>query len=399
MIELEEYIRVGTDYHRSVEVPLTKDTIRTMIGWNRQTLIDDFGKDAISQIKKYKGFCTIPSHTAYQREVGGFYNKYHELSYQPTSNGSFKNIEALLHHIFGDQYLLGLDYLTLIWRKPTQRLPVLCLVSDERNTGKTTFLHLLKMIFEYNMTLNTNEDFKSRFNSEWSGKCIIAVDEVELNRSEDSERIKNLSTAKYSKTEAKGKDRVEVEFFSKLIFCANKEENFIKTDEKEIRYWVRKIPTLEGIVDPDYEDKMKAEVASFTCFLTHRKLSTIEKTRMWFTKEQIYTEALRLLVQGNRTTIEKELEELIMDELAYFEIAELCYTSQNLVEMLAKRNVRVSNQHLSSILKDKFNLVPINSSYQLFRSDFSSVGATNSINAKGRFFKFRKARFTNKAVD
>ena len=175
MKDLDQYIRVGTDYYRSVEIPLTIDTIKGMIRWNRQTVIDDFGKDALLRIMKYKGFCTIPSHIAYQREVRGFYNKYHELSYQSTIEGSFEHIDKFLHHIFGDQYLIGLDYLTLIWRKPTQILPVLCLVSIERNTGKTTFLNLLKMIFENNMTVNTNEDFRSRFNSEWAGKCIVAV--------------------------------------------------------------------------------------------------------------------------------------------------------------------------------------------------------------------------------
>ena len=56
------------------------------------------------------------------------------------------------------------------------------------------------------MTINNNEDFRSRFNSDWASKLIIAVDEVLLDKREDSERLKNLSTAKSYKTEAKGKD-------------------------------------------------------------------------------------------------------------------------------------------------------------------------------------------------
>ena len=43
-------------------------------------------------------------------------------------------------------------------------LPNLLLVSSERNTGKTTFLNLLKLIFGENVTFNTNEDFRSQFN-------------------------------------------------------------------------------------------------------------------------------------------------------------------------------------------------------------------------------------------
>jgi hypothetical protein len=57
------------------------------------------------------------------------------------------------------------------------------------------------------MTYNKNEDFRSQFNSDWASKLIIAVDEVLLDKVEDSERIKNLSTARTFKTEAKGKDQ------------------------------------------------------------------------------------------------------------------------------------------------------------------------------------------------
>jgi len=42
-------------------------------------------------------------------------------------------------HIFGDQIELGLDYLQLLYQKPVQILPIVCLVSKERSTGKTTF--------------------------------------------------------------------------------------------------------------------------------------------------------------------------------------------------------------------------------------------------------------------
>lgn len=52
---------------------------------------------------------------------------------------------------------------------------------------------------------NINEDFRSQFNSDWAGKLLIVVDEVLLNRREDSERLKNLSTTLSYKVEAKVK--------------------------------------------------------------------------------------------------------------------------------------------------------------------------------------------------
>lgn len=129
----------------------------------------------------------------------------------------------MLRHIFGEQYELGLDYLQLLYLQPIQKLPILLLVSEERNTGKSTFLNFLKLLFQNNVTFNTNEDFRSQFNSDWAGKLLIVVDEVLLNRREDSERLKNLSTTLSYKVEAKGKDRDEIAFFAKFVLCSNNE--------------------------------------------------------------------------------------------------------------------------------------------------------------------------------
>ena len=81
------------------------------------------------------------------------------------------------------------------------------------------------------MTVNTNEDFRSNFNSEWASKLIVATDEVLLNRREDSERFKTLSTARTFKLEAKGKDRLEIEFFAKFVLCSNNEDNPVIIDQ------------------------------------------------------------------------------------------------------------------------------------------------------------------------
>ncbi len=396
MDDLKKYIRVGVDYYQEVEIPLTYDNLKTLKKWNKQTIIDDFGREAIKDIMKCISFCVIPSHTNFRKVVNECYNRYEQLSYKPSKVGEWNNIELFLRHIFGDQYDFGLDYMTLLWNKPNQILPILCLVSKEKNTGKTTFLNLLKSIFESNMTLNTNEDFRSRFNSDWAGKLIIAIDEVLLDKIEDSERIKNLSTARYYKKESKGIDREEVEFFGKFILCSNNDENFVKIDVNEIRYWVRNIPVLENAFNTRLLDEMKKEIPSFVYHLGTRNLSTKEETRMWFTKEQIHTEALNLLLRGNKTTIEKEIDELLIDEFSNSELEELCYSSKNLVEMLKVRNFTSTSSYVTSILKNKYNLASRNSSYKYYRSDYiveNLPQPINFTNQKGRFFTFQKTDF------
>lgn len=398
MNKLSKYIRVGVDYYREVTIPMTGEDLKVLQRWNKQTIIDDFGKGVLDEIEKYDGFCFIPVHQHFQKVINGFYNRYEPISYK-LREGSWESIKTLLQHIFGEQFELGLDYLTLLWQQPTQVLPILCLVSEERNTGKTTFLNLLKAIFEGNMTLNTNDDFRSPFNSGWAGKLIIAIDEVLLDKKEDSERIKNLSTAKYFKSEAKGKDKEEVEFFGKFVLCSNNEENFVKIDANEIRYWVRKVPTLGKTVNPDMLNLLIKEVPSFAYFLSNRTVATPKATRMWFTKEQIHTDALTVLIRGNRTSVEKELEEMLKDEFTVFEELQLCYTTKNLVNMLKNRGVNTSSNYVATLLKTKYGLESDkNSSYKWYRSEIFNVDNSNAdgfTSEKGRYFIFQREKFAN----
>jgi len=393
---MKEYIRVGTEYFKEVLCPLMSgDNMKSLIKWNKATIIDDFGKDSLKAIKKYETFCTFPSHINYQREINNFYNKYEPLSYYVSEKGDWENIKLFLQHLFGNQYELGLDYLTILWKHPSQILPILCLVSVERNTGKSTFLKLLKLIFEGNMTINKNEDFRSRFNSDWAGKLIVAVDEVLLDKKEDSERIKNLSTSNHYKLEGKGVDKAEIEFFGKFILCSNNEENFIKIDDLEIRYWVIRVNPFAK-ENPDLLEQMRKEIVSFAYHLTHREIETQRTTRMWFTKEQIYTKALDVLVRGNRTSIEKEIEEFLIDQFCTLELDELYYTTKDLHEQLNLANIRVGKNYVSKIITDSFKLEPKNSSYNLYRLDLSNVGKKWSVyteNRKGRFYTFKREEF------
>ncbi|WP_304473728.1 primase-helicase family protein, partial [uncultured Duncaniella sp.] len=215
------YIRVGTDYYREVNRPQANGTTcKCLVYWRASTIKADFGKDYLNDVPKYDCFCTVPSHTDYRKIIGNAYNLYEPISHQPMTV-DWSAIDGLLHHIFEEHYEYGLDYIQLLYQMPLQKLPILILVSEQRNTGKTTFLNLLKAIFQDNATFNTNEDFRSKFNSDWAGKLLIMVDEVLLSRREDSERLKNLSTATSYKMESKGKDRNEMVFFGKFVLCSN----------------------------------------------------------------------------------------------------------------------------------------------------------------------------------
>ncbi len=267
-----------------------------------ETLRQDYGKDYIGSVPKYDGFCTVPEHLNYRPIIGQFLNLYEPIDHVP-KEGDFSHIQSLVCHIFGEQYELGMDYLQLLYLQPIQKLPILLLVSEERNTGKSTFLNFLKLLFQNNVTFNTNEDFRSQFNSDWAGKLLIVVDEVLLNRREDSERLKNLSTTLSYKVEAKGKDRDEIAFFAKFVLCSNNEYLPVIIDAGETRYWVRKIDRLQSD-DTDFLQKLKAEIPAFLHFLPHRQLSTNKESRMWFNPTLLHTEALQKIIRSNRNRLE-----------------------------------------------------------------------------------------------
>ena len=394
MLKKVKFLRIGTDYYKQVDVPINdNETVSKLISWKKQTIIDDYGKDFLKQIESYEGFITVPSHTNYKGIINGFYNQYEPVDFELVE-GEFPNTEQFLNHIFGDQYELGLDYISILWKKPKHILPILSLVSKERNTGKTTFLNWLKLIFGGNMTLNKNEDFRSQFNSDWASKLIIAIDEVLLDKIEDSERLKHLSTSQHFKLEGKGKDKVEIPFYGKFILCSNNEDNFVKIDPNEIRYWVRKVPVLKNS-DPFLLQSLEKEVPHFMYFINKRAIKTKKVSRMWFAPEQLQTDALKVLIRGNKTYLEKELLELLQDSLTFFEkeTNELKYTAKDLSRML-KENGHVTHNHkISKFLKDKWNMESVNGTYKMYHySAYNSI--TDSFidyeTKKGRYFTFTK---------
>ena len=351
------FVRVGTTLYKIVNQPrLNGGYVKKRIVWNNETLRQDYGKDYLANVPKYDGFCTVPDHVNYRQVIDNFLNLYEPIGHQP-KEGDFSHIQALLHHIFGEQYELGMDYLQLLYLQPVQKLPILLLVSEERNTGKSTFLNFQKAMFRNNVTFNTNEDFRSQFNSDWAGKLIIVVDEVLLNRREDSERLKNLSTTLSYKVEAKGKDRDEIAFFAKFVLCSNNERLPVIIDPGETRYWVRKIHHLEND-DTHFLQKLIEEIPAFLYFLQHRTLTTQNVSRMWFSPKQTETAALLKIIRCNKSKYEVEAAELIKEIMECMEIDSFSFCLNDLLILLNLSQVRIDKHWLRKIVTEDWKLAP-----------------------------------------
>lgn len=387
----EEYIRVGTSLYKLAHQPLANGTtVLRRIPWSFGTIRQDYGKSHTPPIKKYDGFCTVPSHTDYHKEIDGFYNLYEPITHVPVE-GEFPDIIKLMRHIFGEQFELGLDYMQLLYRQPTQKLPILLLVSEERNTGKTTFLNFLKAVFQDNTTFNTNEDFRSQFNADWAGKLLIVVDEVLLCRREDSERLKNLSTAQTYKVEAKGKDRQEVNFFAKFVLCSNNELFPVIIDMGETRYWVRKVMRLDSD-DTNFLQKLKEQIPAFLYYLQHRPLSTTKESRMWFNPALIRTEALERIMQSNRNHTEIDIVELLRTIMESQNVDKVSFIPQDLLPLLSLNGVKVELWHIRKVVKELWRLKPAPNalSYTTYQYDYSKPSKYGAINRVGRFYTVTK---------
>lgn len=384
------YLRVGTSYYKLVQAPTIAGHFNEiLVYWNIETIRQDHGKDYLSKVPKYDGFTCMPSHIEFKQEHKGFYNTYSPLPAIP-KEGEYHTSLSFIKHIFGKQFELGLDYLKLLYTRPVQMLPILCLVSKERSTGKSTFLKWLKAIFDNNMTYLTNDSFSSQFNADWANKLLICIDEVLFNKEELTERIKYLSTTNINKLEAKGKDKREVEFFGKFVLCSNNEDNFIKIDGNETRFWVLKIPILKK-EETDFLNRLISEIPAFLYFLKERQLTTKHTTRMWFTPGQIRTDALKNLVQHNRNRVEKELATLLLAAMEQFDLTEINICPLDALQLLNRTRIKTDMTQIRRLLKKDWKLENKDNTLSYQKLVIWQDASMQLLEAKGRYFTVEKA--------
>lgn len=383
------YIRIGTTYFKKVKIPsLNGQLNETLIKWDIHTIIRDHGRYYATKIEAYDGSICFPDHLSYSKSVHYFYNTYSELKYKP-KEGNYENTLNFFKHIFGNQIELGLDYFKLLYEKPTQPLPVLCLVSKERSTGKSSFLKYLKEVFGHNMSFLDSHSLNSNFNLDWGDKLILGIDEAFFQKDEITEKIKYLSTANKNKIEAKGRERFEIDFFGKFLLCSNKEDSFIKIDSEETRFWVIKVPKLKN-EDTNFLKKLTVEIPSFLHFSIKRKFHTKEETRMWFTPKQIYTPALKKLIENNRSKIETEIANLLFLVIEKFDLEEVNFTPLDIMYAVNRTKTKTDVSQIRHLLKKIWRISNQNNTLSYQKFYLTNDGDISLVDAKGRYFTIHK---------
>lgn len=395
----KDYFRVGDDYYKYILRP-NKYGHNDLIYQKRkkETIKEDHGKNILNFIPKYEAFCNVPDHINYQRVFNNCFNLYAPFEHTP-EEGDCEAILSFMRHIFGNQYEYGLDYVQLLYQRPTQILPILCLVSKENGTGKSTFIKLMKAIFTQNATNIGNDDLGNQFNF-WVSKLLVTCEESFIEKKVIIEKIKALSTADTTNMNKKGKDQDELEVFIKFIFASNNEDNFIFASKDDIRYWVVKVPVFSGAENVNLMKEMVDEIPAFLNYLNTREMKTRNQSRMWFKPELLRTEALDRLIHNSRPGIEKEIYEHLKTIFFEFGESEVYLTPTNAIDLFLKRKFDLS--YLSKIFKENFKAKPATNSegvavVKSYRIPYWFTTSDNEVERRWHTFKGRPLVF--RAVD
>lgn len=306
------YIRVGINYFKII-MKTDRFGVKQieLKAWNKQEIIEDNGRPYIKEIPRYDDFIIDPNNASYRQKVDNCYNMYSKFAHKP-KEGEFTWTKILLEHIFGEQIDQGLIYLQVLYLYPKQALPVLTLVSKERQTGKSTFIDWLNILFGNNMIIINPDEISHDFNSNYATKNIIAIEETLIEKSASVEKIKSLSTQKFISVNMKHVSQFKIPFFGKIIMASNNENKFLKVDSEEIRFFVRKLGTPKHSNHNILNDMVK-EIPAFLHYLKQLPEPDFTRSRMVLTAEDIGNEALAVVKEHSRNWLYKELIELIED--------------------------------------------------------------------------------------
>ena len=394
--EEPQYIRVGDNYYKLIKKVNSKGI--SIDSWQkilRQTLMDDHDKKYLWKIPKYDAWCVVPNHNKYNPIIHSNYNMYNPFIHKQ-KRGSVKWTMRLLRHVFGEQIDIGLDYLQLLYEKPTQILPILCLVSFENQTGKTTFLDWMNEFFRTNMAIIGNVDIAEDWNAHYATKLLIAIDESRIDKVHTLEKIKSMATAKTIFINDKFISKYQVDFFGKLILCSNHEDNFITAKDEDVRYWVRKL-TKPRFKNVDIIKDLINEIPAFLYYIKNRKMKNEKESRMWFDPDILYTDALGEIRANSTETVIKHLMEICTDVFDESGEDVLFATPSDVKNHIFKSNSRIDPSYIRRLLKNKFGLNPAKKVVRyspLEQSEWDpDAKETVKITKTGRPFALKKEAF------
>jgi len=354
--DADKFFRVASDWYKIINVPDSfGESSERIIPYKVGEINRDYRKypEFLDQVPKYDWFCNVPSwNGSYKRVIDNCLNVMSPLIHDPEPGDCTTSLEFVKHlfddreqirlyhfcdietrkeHKYaivceeeGSQLSVALDYLTLMYRKPTEKLPVLCLVSPEEGTGKTTFLYWQQLIYGSNAVILDNERFKMSFNSHYATKFFVGLDEgfLEIEKKSEKERLKSMVTGRELALEDKGANVKFIPNHIHLVICSNDADRIMYMDEEDSRWFVVRVPKFTK-ENPHMIDELKSEIPAFLHYLYNRPLVHEKSGRLWFTKDQIRTEQMETIIKNTKPKLDKLIEDIIKDMFLTYEVYQL----------------------------------------------------------------------------
>lgn len=386
------YIRVGTDYFKVINKKDRYGVQRKVIkGWKKEEIKSDHSVQLVKIIPAFDDFIIEPDNRNHELVIDSCYNLYAPFSHKPfeteVDESHIPVSMGLLRHIFGAQVKMGISYIKLLYERPRQPLPILCLVSRERQTGKTTFLNWMQILFGDNFIQINPEDLNSAFNSIYATKNLIALDETVIDKSHAVEKLKSIATAKTISVNQKFVANYSIPFYGKVIICTNKEKDFMRIDEEEIRFWIRKVPVIDSI-NTGIENDLRNEIPYFLRYLMQQTMPDTKRSRMVFTAEELKNEQLEDIQKESWSWLRKEffmeMEQFFNQNDGLFEVKA---TANDLKKHFFSHNHQVTNAYLFKILRDEMLLK------QEKLQRYKPLDSNSPTPSRGRPFTFKRSDF------
>jgi hypothetical protein len=359
------YIRIGVKYFKEITKPDRYGTTTPLLkNWTKDEIKQDYGKEMMVRVQLYDDFIIEPNNEFYEKTYKGFYNLYQPFIHKEkefcikTDLDKVKWSLGFMKHIFGEkQYDLGMRYLKILYKHPKKITPILVLVSEERMTGKSTFIDWLNAIFLDNLVIITPGHISSDFNESYAEKNIIAIEESRFDDAKALEKLKALSTQKSISVNRKHIPTFSLPFYGKLIITSNDESKFSKVDEAEIRYWVRKIPTVKGKANHNILEDLIKEIPYFLHYLSQEPEVDFSVSRQGFTADEIRTSALEIVKRESKPALQKEIE-IYLQEFCMNETTEpqLFFSATDIKHKFFERNNNFNIHYISKILTSYMRL-------------------------------------------
>jgi len=370
------YIRIGVKYFKEIVKPDRYGTKTPLLKiWTKDEIKQDYGKEMVVRVELYDDFIIEPNNEFYEKTFKGFYNLYQPFTHKEKEFdlNDLSKIEwslKLMKHVFGeeivkdangkdvDELALGMRYIRMLYKHPKMIAPILVLISQERSTGKSTFIDWLHAIFQDNLVIITPGHISSDFNESYAEKNIIAIEESRFDDAKALEKLKALSTQKTISVNRKHIPTFSLPFYGKLIITSNDEDKFSKVDEDEIRYWVRKLTTLKGKANHNILNDLISEIPYFLYYISQQPEVDFSVSRQGFTPEEVSTDALEIVKRESKPALQKEIE-MYLEEFCMNETVEdeLFFTATDIKKRFFERNHNFNAPYISKILSSNMKLV------------------------------------------